>query len=64
VDYNFSSLKGFFVTAKKYMFSSLYPDAGAEKLLNEWRPEHTNPLIQIQASASAAKTELQPISGD
>ncbi len=64
VDYNFSSLKGFFVTAKKYVFASLYPDAGAEKLLNEWRPEHTNPLVQIQASAGTAKTELQAISGD
>src|SRR3979411_354310 len=49
VDYNFSSLKGFLVTAKKYVFPSLYPDEGAQKLLNEWRPEHTGPLIQIQA---------------
>ena len=27
VDYNFGSLKGFLMTAKKYMFPSLYPDA-------------------------------------
>jgi hypothetical protein len=64
VDYNFSSLKGFFETAKKYVFPSLYPDAGAQKLLNEWRPEHTAPLVQIQAPSAAANNELQSVSGD
>jgi hypothetical protein len=54
-------LKGFLVTAKKYMFPSLYPDAEAEKLLNEWKPAHAMPLVQIQG---AAKDELQPVSGD
>ena len=60
VDYNFSSLKGFLVSAKKYMFPSLYPDTGAQKLLNEWKPAHAMPLVQIQ---STAKDELQPVSG-
>ena len=29
VDYNFGSIKGFLTTAKKYMFTSMYPDEGA-----------------------------------
>jgi hypothetical protein len=47
VDYNFSSLKGFIETAKKYVFPSLYEDDGAQKLLNEWQPEGHGPLVQI-----------------
>jgi hypothetical protein len=62
VDYNFGSLKGFLVTAKKYMFPSMYPDADAQKILNEWRPEHPTPLVQIQSSAN--NTELETVSGD
>ena len=64
MDYNFSSLKGFLVTATKYIFPSTYPDAGAQTLLNEWRPEHSGPLVQIEANSSAAKDELQTVSGD
>ncbi len=65
VDYNFSSLKGFLLTAKKYMFPSTYEDAGATKLLNEWpRAEH-GPLVQIAAPAAATSSEtLQEVSGD
>jgi hypothetical protein len=64
VDYNFGSLKGFLVTAKKYMFPSLYPDADAQKLLNEWRPEHGRPLVQIQAPSATTDDQLQTVSGD
>jgi hypothetical protein len=64
VDYNFSSLKGFLVTAKKYMLPSLYPDTDAQKMLNEWRPEHPGPLVQIQAAASTTSDNLQTVSGD
>jgi hypothetical protein len=61
VDYNFGSLKGFLATATKYMFKPLYPDVDAQKLLNEWKPEHAMPLVQIQASTN---DQLQPVSGD
>jgi hypothetical protein len=44
------------------MFPSTYPDPDAEKLLNEWKPEHATPLVQIQSSAS--DNELQTVSGD
>jgi hypothetical protein len=54
VDYNFSSLKGFLVTAKKYMFRPLYKDDGALKLLNEWKPEGHGPLVQIAGSEPTA----------
>jgi Domain of unknown function (DUF3463) len=64
VEYNFSSLKGFFVTASKYVFPSMYPDEGAQKLLNEWRPEHTGPLVQIQSPSTASNSELQSVSGN
>ena len=64
VDYNFSSLKGFLVTAKKYMFPSLYIDPDAQKLLNEWKPEHTNPLVQIESPAATSDKNLQTVSGD
>jgi hypothetical protein len=47
VDYNFGSLKGFLITAKKYMFPSLYKDDDAMKILNEWKPEGHMPLVQI-----------------
>jgi hypothetical protein len=61
VDYNFSSLKGFLTTAKKYMFPSTYPDAGATKLLNEWKPEGHAPLVQI---AEVQTDSLQEVAGD
>jgi hopanoid biosynthesis associated radical SAM protein HpnH len=47
VDYNFGTLKGFYETAKKYMFPPRYEDEGAMKILNEWQPEGHGPLVQI-----------------
>jgi hypothetical protein len=64
VDYNFSSLKGFLVTAKKYMFKSLYPDDDAQKLLNEWKPSSHGPLVQIAAPVTHNADSLQEVSGD
>src|SRR5256885_9944655 len=67
VDYNFGSLTGFLVTAKKYLFPSLYPDAEAQKLLNEWKPAHAMPLVQIQdatGTSGAKADQLQTVSGD
>jgi len=35
------------------------------KLLNEWKPAHSGPLVQIAAPGTAAKSaELQGVSGD
>jgi hopanoid biosynthesis associated radical SAM protein HpnH len=62
VDYNFSSIKGFLVTAKKYMFPSTYEDADAMKLLNEWPKAQHGPLVQIAAPVTTS--ELQEVSGD
>ena len=67
VDYNFSSLKGFWETAKRYMFPSLYEDAEAQKLLNEWPKTQHGPLVQIADGVGAeneASSELQGVSGD
>lgn len=68
VDYSFGSLKGLLVSAKRYMFPSLYKDPDALKLLNEWKPEHTHPLVQIQAAGTAESTAedstLETVSGD
>jgi hypothetical protein len=50
VDYNFSSIKGFLTTAKKYMLKPMYEDEGALKLLNEWKPEGHRPLVQIDGA--------------
>lgn len=65
VDFNFSSLRGFIKTAKAYM-SWKYQDPGAQKLLNEWKPAHQAPLVQIGSAASSthAGSELQEVSGD
>jgi hypothetical protein len=65
VDYNFSSLKGFVETAKRYMFPSQYEDADAQKLLNEWPKASHGPLVQIAATpAMSSSAELQEVSGD
>jgi hypothetical protein len=53
VDYNFSSLKGFIETAKRYMFPSTYEDEGARKLLNEWPIANHGPLVQIEDKPTA-----------
>jgi len=52
VDYNFSSLKGFLTTAKRYMFKPTYEDADAMKLLNEWPSTSHGPLVQIAGAGS------------
>jgi hypothetical protein len=42
-----------------------YPDTGAQKLLNEWKPAQEGPLVQIGAAASThSASELQEVSGD
>ncbi len=63
VDYNFSSLKGFMVTAIKYIFPPRYVDEDARKLLNEWPKAQHGPLVQIAAPAEEA-AELQGVSGE
>jgi hypothetical protein len=52
-------------TAKAIFFSK-YEDDGAMKLLNEWKPAHTGPLVQIASPAGTAanSAELQGVSGD
>ncbi|MGO4514818.1 adenosyl-hopene transferase HpnH [Terriglobus sp. 2YAB30_2] len=61
VNYGFGSLGGFIRTAKAYM-NALYSDAGAQKLLDEWQPEHRGPLVQIATTPAAQTGEL--VSGD
>jgi hopanoid biosynthesis associated radical SAM protein HpnH len=64
VNYTFGSLKGLLQTTKA-MFFSKYEDEGAMKLLNEWKPAHAGPLVQIAASGATPKrAELQEVSGD
>jgi hypothetical protein len=45
VNYTFGSLKGLLQTAKAMV--GLYPDEGAQTLLNEWKPAGHGPLVQI-----------------
>src|SRR5271163_3652178 len=64
VNYTFGSIKGLLQTAKAIFFSK-YEDEGAMKLLNEWKPAHTAPLVQIAAPGTTTKNaELQGVSGD
>jgi hypothetical protein len=64
VNYTFGSLKGLLQTAKAIFFSK-YEDDGAMKLLNEWKPAHASPLVQIATPGAASKSaELQEVSGD
>jgi hypothetical protein len=49
------------VTAKKYIFPSLYKDENALKLLNEWPKAQHGPLVQI-ADATEQAAELQGVS--
>ena len=64
VNYTFGSIKGLLQTAKAIFFSK-YEDDGAMKLLNEWKPVHAGPLVQIAAPGVTPKsTELQEVSGD
>ena len=46
VNYTFGSVKGLLQTAKA-IFRSKYEDAGAMKILNEWKPAGHGPLVQI-----------------
>jgi hypothetical protein len=51
-------------TARAIFFDS-YRDDGAMKLLNEWKPAHSVPLVQIAAEPVGEKSAaLQEISGD
>jgi hopanoid biosynthesis associated radical SAM protein HpnH len=60
VNHTFSSLRGFFATARATLFQS-YPDPAALKLLEEpVRPVHAfNPLVQIQQDDPASMTETR-----
>jgi hypothetical protein len=68
VNYTFGSLKGLFETAKA-LFNS-YSDPGAQRLLNEWKPAHQGPVVQIGAgvqsshAAQSSASVLQEVSGD
>jgi hypothetical protein len=64
VNYTFGSIKGLLETARAIFFDT-YADDGAMKLLNEWKPAHAAPLVQIaEPSASQPSAALQEISGD
>jgi hypothetical protein len=52
VNYTFGSVKGLLQTAKA-IFRSKYEDAGAMKILNEWKSETRGPLVQIGAKPTA-----------
>jgi hypothetical protein len=62
VNYTFGSLKGMYDTVKAMLFDS-YEDDGALKLMNEWKPAHAAPLVQISATAQT-DSAMQEISGD
>ncbi len=61
VNYTFGSIKGLLETARAIFFDT-YPDDGALKLLNEWKPAHTAPLVQIAEPAAEHAAELQGVS--
>jgi hopanoid biosynthesis associated radical SAM protein HpnH len=65
VNYTFGSIKGLLQTAKA-MFFNTYEDEGVMKLLNEWKPAHSGPLVQIASSTASTENagELQGVSGD
>ena len=56
MNYTFGSLKGFVQTAKA--FFSRYEDEGADKLLNDWKPEGHFPLVQIANGTPAKPTPV------
>jgi hopanoid biosynthesis associated radical SAM protein HpnH len=56
VDHTFSSLRGFFATARATLFSRYDDDEALEQLKRPFRPVHAyNPLVQIETRA----TEMQ-----
>jgi hopanoid biosynthesis associated radical SAM protein HpnH len=64
VNYTFGSIKGLLETAKAIFFDK-YEDDGAMKLLNEWKPAHAGPLVQIAPGTVEQPTSaLQEVSGD
>jgi hypothetical protein len=64
VNYTFGSVKGMFDTVRAMLFDT-YSDDGAMKLLNEWKPAHPAPLVQIAATpVGESSRALQEISGD
>jgi hypothetical protein len=64
VNYTFGSIKGLLETARAIFFDT-YADDGAMKLLNEWKPAHAEPLVQIaDKPATQTRAALQEISGD
>ena len=64
VNYTFGSVKGLLETARAIFFDT-YADDGARKLLNEWKPAHAAPLVQIaDKPATETSAALQEISGD
>jgi hypothetical protein len=65
VNYTFGSIKGLLETAKAIFFDT-YADDGAMKLLNEWKPAHAAPLVQIADGAAATRSAsvMQEVSGD
>jgi hypothetical protein len=53
-----------FDTVRAMLFDT-YADDGAMKLLNEWKPAHPAPLVQIAATpVGESSRALQEISGD
>ena len=61
VNYTFGSMKGLLETAKAIFFDG-YKDDGAMKLLNEWKPAHPAPLVQIaETPMTKASSELQGV---
>jgi hypothetical protein len=60
VNYTFGSIKGLLETARAIFFDT-YADDGAMKLLNEWKPAHASPLVQIEEKAAATSSELQGV---
>jgi hypothetical protein len=63
VNYTFGSIKGLLETARAIFFDT-YRDDGAMKLLNEWKPAHVAPLVQIAAPEGEKSSALQEVSGD
>jgi hypothetical protein len=63
VNYTFGSIKGLLETARAIFFDS-YRDDGAMKLLNEWKPAHAAPLVQIAETPLSEATKMQEVSGD
>jgi hypothetical protein len=42
----------------------MYPDEGAQKLLNDWKPAGHGPLVQIASPTAQRAENLQEVSGD